>query len=831
VSARLSDVLTEANWDLFPFQQVLSALQPRPRDLRIYCICPQCNEPDGYIVRRGRGRRDAWIQCNRKNNCGKQSSILGYLIWNTWETAAPEGAEFFQAISEFCRLVGLPPPERNQEALEHARRQQSVRDTLGVVWEIVRTGFIPDDPFSDRASAFTYLQQRGFADGFISSNFGFLSSPSDLLPVLDSTDLGEIGFWNNEHDRPNRNWENRIVIPAFDANGKIAGLIGRALEKGVEPKYYNSNQYAPARTGGFGLDTARKHKRVVLVEGPMDVLKGRQYGFTNFIAAGTSNFDVGNLLALKQYGITSVVCAFDTDEAGKRGLWSLLESSLASGATPDIYVLEGLGTKDPDEFIQDEESAAKFRELCDRAVHILRWRARHLAAEYQLPGPNARVTECAIAAAEFITKSSGDSRTELRLKTEFLTEVAIHTGVSPEDIYVMRNEVVEAEREAKLGETTRQSVSDALRQYDLEKDAGKLLGQLESIIKQSDAKTAKPKAIVIPQGELAFASVELSVQQMAQSDYIGIPNRVLTKLDNHLSGFRGFTLLAGDTGVGKTILLLQLSLDIILNNDDVCVLFLSYEMPREAVQRRAWSKLAHTSMRGLGGVYSDPPSAYAEQIEKARTDYLGFYDPRLAIWHPRETGTEHVTREMIYDQIAGLKQRTNCSRVVVIFDYADVMTAENDNEWEGTELDKQRVRLILDVRDAIGGDPVIAVTEARKRDTKNARNKLTRDDIMGSARKSYSADSVILWNRFSDKQLVERVMPNYNNTALMERMGAPPTDANEREEQVEIMRDIMTNMGIEFGLLDIDKVRDGGTKGEIEITVHHRRNFITEGIL
>lgn len=833
----ISDVLNEENWAHFPYVEALAAFNPVPRSKRIYVNCPHCKERSGYVL-----LGDDRIRCNRENNCGVETLVLAVLVG---QLDAPKGEQFKTAVRRFCELSNVPYPEE-EEVNERTREFKARRDALSTVWACVSDAMLgAHDPFSNANSALAYLTSRGFDAEFCAANFGFLDKPDSLAALLDTDSLCKMGFMSERTGAYVVGWQKRIIVPGKDANGRLVGLIGRSIDPNCDPreKYRYTNNYSPATFGGFGLDTAKTHKQIVLVEGTMDVLKARMYGQNNLVAAGTNSFSVDNLLALRNHGIREVVCAFDFDNAGNKGRRSLLDAHLQSGETPDVYTLDRFAAKDPDEFLSSPERAAEFRELCDRSIHLLRWGARELATEYKVPGPDARTFEFGLAATEFGKEKATDRRTELRIKTQFLSEVAILSGLSPEDLFGMRDEHVAKIQEKQRKEGATHDTEKALSEFRQSGNVETYLDRLAQIATRyapggNEASTlATEYKSIIPVGESAFISVETSIRQMATREYLGMPQRSLHTLDVLLSGLRGYILLAGDTNVGKTILLGQFALDVLRFNMDACCLFVSLEMSREDIVRRMWSHLAEVSLQGLFHAHTSPPGLFAERVDAARDDFLLNYDPRLAVWNPRETRTNQVTGNLIIQEAIALKLKTGAKRVFIVGDYLDVLDPPvGYEEAHPLEQDKARVETVLNIRDTFGDDGAqIWASEARKRDTKNAVARLSLNDIIGSTRKAYSASAVLLWNKFSNRDLFNNFDFNANGElfAMREGYDVPDKDLDKSETKKAVakIRVAMANLGVDFGVLEVAKVRDGGTKGEVPITVHYRRNLITEGLL
>lgn len=137
---------------------------------------------------------------------------------------------------------------------------------------------------------------------------------------------------------------NRIVVPIYDALGKwIVGTIGRSIYKQCPKcKTYHGEAACPqneldkfhcskwtngkTKTGLYLFNWWKaqafieKSKTVILVEGPMDVLRLEEAGIHNSLALfGTSLSDNQQIL-LEKSGAMNAVLLLDNDKAGEEGI-------------------------------------------------------------------------------------------------------------------------------------------------------------------------------------------------------------------------------------------------------------------------------------------------------------------------------------------------------------------------------------------------------------------------------------------------------------------------------------------------------------------------------
>ena len=171
----------------------------------------------------------------------------------------------------------------------------------------------------------------------------------------------------------------RLMFPIFDVLGKVIAFGGRILADG-NPKYINSPEtviYSKQRNlYALNFAKASKEKKMIIVEGYMDVISMHQAGVTNTVAS------LGTALTERQLDLISryteeVVLFYDADAAGQaailRGLQMLLQRGKRHGTAPaKISVAMVPDGKDPDEYIR-EHGAEAFRKIVADSLSVMEY--------------------------------------------------------------------------------------------------------------------------------------------------------------------------------------------------------------------------------------------------------------------------------------------------------------------------------------------------------------------------------------------------------------------------------------------------------------------------
>ena len=152
------------------------------------------------------------------------------------------------------------------------------------------------------------------------------------------------------------------MFPIIDMHGQVLAFGGRMLEKG-QPKYLNTpdTPVFNKRLGVFGanlLKKCRDLKRVILVEGYMDVVALSQFGIDGVAATLGTSLTEEQARLLKRFA-PEVWISYDGDEAGQNAIMRAIGIfDKENIPTRVLFFPDGL---DPDEFIRQRGPEAFHR--------------------------------------------------------------------------------------------------------------------------------------------------------------------------------------------------------------------------------------------------------------------------------------------------------------------------------------------------------------------------------------------------------------------------------------------------------------------------------------
>jgi len=319
--------------------------------------------------------------------CGAGGNAIGFIM-NFDQT------DFPQAVESLARDNGMEVPREENAA---ATRRQSENSKLFEVLEQASKFYCQQlRRHEQRKSAVEYLKARGVS-GEVARDFCIGYAPpgwDNLLKAIagdanEQKSLLKAGMVIEKEARKteendstkNTNavryydrFRDRIIFPIRDSRGRTIAFGGRVLGDD-KPKYLNSPETPVFHKGAelYGLFEAKKAnnklKRILIVEGYMDVIALAQMGIRNSVATlGTATSD-RHLIRLFRL-VPEVVFCFDGDNAGRTAAWRALEASLSEmqdgRQVKFLFLPEG---EDPDTLVR-KIGETEFNLLIEKATPL-----------------------------------------------------------------------------------------------------------------------------------------------------------------------------------------------------------------------------------------------------------------------------------------------------------------------------------------------------------------------------------------------------------------------------------------------------------------------------
>ena len=211
-------------------------------------------------------------------------------------------------------------------------------------------------------------------------------------------------------------------------------MDGRVLDDS-KPKYINSPENVVYSKGRhlFGLNVAKKGdtKRLLIVEGYMDVISLHQRGITNVVAPlGTALTEQQGWLLRKN--TEQIILSFDSDEAGLKAKLRALEILQNMGC--DLRILNVEGAKDPDEYIL-KYGNIRFKNLVDKALSVIEFKVKILQKDLNLENTNDKI-KFLNEISKLISKVDNTIEREV-----YIEKIAKEYDISKEAIYAEVNKL------------------------------------------------------------------------------------------------------------------------------------------------------------------------------------------------------------------------------------------------------------------------------------------------------------------------------------------------------------------------------------------------------
>lgn len=281
------------------------------------------------------------------------------------------------------------------------------------------------------AEALNYLHRRGLDDaGIRRFGLGATGMGWDML-TRHLVDLGytveelkKAGLTSEKDGRTYDMFRNRAMFPIINPQGKVLGFGGRILGDG-NPKYLNTadTPVFNKRQGLYALNMAKKErglKRLILVEGYMDVVSLRQQGIQGVVATLGTALTEEQARLFKRYAPEVWVC-YDGDSAGQKAILRALD--IFESQEMPARVIDIPGGMDPDDYVKANGPEA-FESL--RPMKTAEYRMLRAADEVDLTTQDGR-TQYAIACCNILRKVTNPVELE-----NYLVPLAVQTGFDRE---------------------------------------------------------------------------------------------------------------------------------------------------------------------------------------------------------------------------------------------------------------------------------------------------------------------------------------------------------------------------------------------------------------
>ena len=349
-----------------------------------------------------------------------------------------EGISFIEAVQTLAERsnIQLPTLENTLDSAKEELKAKVLKVNEFTAQYYHENLYKPESKIAQE-----YIKKRKLSNETLKSfRLGFSGRFDELYHALkkegfQDAEILESGLVNrNDNGRYIDRYRNRLMFPICDARGRVIAFGGRVLDDS-KPKYINSPEnlvYSKGRNL-FGLNVAKKGdtKKLLIVEGYMDVISLHQRGITNVVAPlGTALTEQQGWLLRKN--AEQIILSFDSDEAGLTAKIRALDILQNMGC--DIRVLQMEGAKDPDEYII-KYGNARFQTLIDKALSVIEFKVKILKQNLNLDITNDKI-KFLNEIAKLISKVDNTIEKEV-----YIEKISKEYQISKEAIYAEVNKL------------------------------------------------------------------------------------------------------------------------------------------------------------------------------------------------------------------------------------------------------------------------------------------------------------------------------------------------------------------------------------------------------
>lgn len=400
--------------------------------------------------------------------CGVGGNVISFIM-------KVENISFREAVEMLAERAKITLPSNNVEDLglsqdELLKREQSKKN----LYEINKIAgrFFYSNIYKSKAAQDYIIKRSINIETVKKFGLGFALSDNGLCQLLQSQGFceedmlatGLVGKSINNGKLYDK-FRDRFMFPIFDIRGRVVAFGGRSLESNEVmkekkiPKYINSPENLIYTKGRhlYAMNLARKSnekiKKILVVEGYMDVISPHQAGVTNVVASlGTALTEQQGRL-LRQYA-DEIILSYDSDSAGQMAIDRGLEVLRSLGV--QAKVLQMTGAKDPDEYVL-KYGPERFQKLIDESISYAEYKIRRIENDYNLNDTSDKI--------KFLTQMS-----EILSKIENNIERDIYVDKFSKELGVGK-EAILAEIEKKTLRSEKNNMKVEFHNQSLSKDS------------------------------------------------------------------------------------------------------------------------------------------------------------------------------------------------------------------------------------------------------------------------------------------------------------------------------------------------------------------------
>ncbi len=279
-------------------------------------------------------------------SCGAGGNVFTFVM-------EYEDVSFLEAVSIVANKIGMSFTSNYQKPKEENEEEYKILSLASLYYQ-------NNLQSKEAKRAKEYLYSRKITDEMIETfHLGLALEGNTLGPLLEKKNyqlnmLLSLGLIRRSGTDYYDVFQNRILFPIENPDGKVVAFTGRVYLKDATPKYLNSKETVLFKKGSVlfnyhrAKEKVRLFKKVILVEGNMDVMRIYSMGFYNTIALMGTSLTKEQIELIRKLRVP-ITLMLDNDDAGKVNTFNNGELLENAGLNIDVVRLQK--AKDPDEFL------------------------------------------------------------------------------------------------------------------------------------------------------------------------------------------------------------------------------------------------------------------------------------------------------------------------------------------------------------------------------------------------------------------------------------------------------------------------------------------------
>ena len=414
--------------------------------------------------------------------CGVGGNVYTFLM-------KIEGITFVEALEQLAERANIQLP-KTENSIDSFKEE--LKSKVYKVNEFTAEFYHQNLYKPTAKTAQEYVKKRKLNQETLQAyKIGFSGKFDELYRALkaqgfEEKEILESGLVNkNDNGTYIDRYRNRLMFPICDARGKVIAFGGRVLDDS-KPKYINSPENIVYSKGRhlFGLNVAKKesNKRILIVEGYMDVISLHQRGIRNVVAAlGTALTEQQGWLLRKT--TEQVILGFDADGAGQTAVARSMEILQNMGC--DMRVLQIEGAKDPDEYIL-KYGEGRFKLAMDNAISLVEFKVKNLKKELNIENTGDKI-KFLKEISKILAKVDNIMEREI-----YIEKISKGYNISQEAIYAEVNKLIysgtKEEKKLELKEVNKAKVQEKETEI-INQDLKKRENTIIALLLDSDKQT------------------------------------------------------------------------------------------------------------------------------------------------------------------------------------------------------------------------------------------------------------------------------------------------------------------------------------------------------